>query len=143
MTASPTHLKHGYSSLQIAFHWIIVVLFAVNWFLGDAMGQAFEAPWRARPTAGAAVPLGGAYSHVIIGLIVLARDARPARRPAPAAGGDRSRIGPPPARHARRHQPLGVLRPPDRHPDPGRAVPGSLEAGAGGLHGFWSRSRWS
>lgn len=85
MTATATPARHGYSSLQIALHWIIFALFWVNWFLGESMEHAYDALMEGEGGGEAATSLGGAYSHVIIGLAVLllmvARLAARLRRP--------------------------------------------------------------
>lgn len=67
----PTGRKHGYSSTQIALHWTVAALVAANWLLGGAMERAFEALHEGGAEAGVAVPMGGAYSHIAIGLAVL------------------------------------------------------------------------
>jgi len=36
-----THARHGYSSLQITYHWSIVVLVAVNWLVGQGMEEVY------------------------------------------------------------------------------------------------------
>ena len=60
-------MKHGYSSLQIALHWTVVVLIVTNYLLGGAMSQTFNALQRGAEVTS----LGGAYAHVAIGLSLL------------------------------------------------------------------------
>lgn len=57
----------AYSRLQIALHWGILMLIAVNWFVSDGMEQAFDAH-----TNGTAYPFFPANLHVYVGLTVLA-----------------------------------------------------------------------
>jgi cytochrome b561 len=57
----------GYSGLQIALHWLIGGLIAVNWFVSEGMEDAFDAH-----TEGAAVAFWPSSIHVYVGLTVLA-----------------------------------------------------------------------
>jgi cytochrome b561 len=73
MTTTPTtpsdraaHARHGYSSLQIAFHWSIVVLVVVNWLIGPAMERVYEA----REEGQALTQWGPAFVHIALGLAI-------------------------------------------------------------------------
>jgi len=60
-------MKHGYSSLQIALHWLVLVLVVVNLLLGQSMARVFEA----RHGGEAVVSAGPAYAHIAIGVTIL------------------------------------------------------------------------
>ena len=81
MTTAPTHLKHGYSTAQIAIHWTVAVLVAANLLLGDAMSRVFNAVQDGQEVDS----LGAAYVHIIIGvtllLLMVARLAARLQRP--------------------------------------------------------------
>jgi cytochrome b561 len=88
MTTTPTtpaeravHARHGYSSTQIALHWLVAVLVIVNWLLGDNMAEVFDA----REDGEAITNWGPAYIHIAIGvsvlLLMLFRLATRIRRP--------------------------------------------------------------
>jgi cytochrome b561 len=66
-SAISTGRKHGYSSLQIAFHWSIVGLVAFQWFLGWPMSQVFDA----RQAGERLVQEGAAYAHIALGVTIL------------------------------------------------------------------------
>ena len=68
-SAISTGRKHGYSSLQIAFHWTTVGLVAFQWFLGQIMSRAYWS--RAEMGAAEATSLGGAYVHIALGTTIL------------------------------------------------------------------------
>ncbi|MBF9035604.1 cytochrome b [Rhodobacterales bacterium HKCCE2091] len=76
--------KTGYSTVQIALHWLVAALIAAAWFTSDGMGHVL------RQVEDGADP-GGPYAHVLIGIAVLVLVlARLAARvtsgaPAPAA----------------------------------------------------------
>ena len=59
----------GYSRLQIALHWIVVLLIIVQYVGHEAMVAAWEAFEKADPTATVTI---GARVHVIGGMLVLA-----------------------------------------------------------------------
>ncbi|EYD77591.1 Cytochrome b562 (Cytochrome b-562) [Rubellimicrobium mesophilum DSM 19309] len=74
MTTTPTspteraaHARHGYSSTQIAVHWLVAALVIVNWLLGDGMSDVF----RAVEEGQAVNNIGPAYIHIAIGVTVL------------------------------------------------------------------------
>lgn len=68
MSLAPApHQAASYSSTQIALHWIVAALVAVNWFLGEPMAHIFDA----REEGEAITSYGAAYAHIIIGLAVL------------------------------------------------------------------------
>ncbi|WP_298492730.1 cytochrome b/b6 domain-containing protein [uncultured Maritimibacter sp.] len=64
MSRTPT----GYTRLQIALHWIIFLLIAVQFLFHDGM----EDVWRAVMRDTYAGPTAGAILHVAVGLAVLA-----------------------------------------------------------------------
>lgn len=85
MTTAIAHEKHGYSSLQIAFHWSVVALVAVQWFLGLGMRGVFYGR-----EAGAEIDSWGpAYAHIALGVtilvLMLARLTLKLRRPVAVA----------------------------------------------------------
>ena len=87
MTSAPMTVrkKHGYSSTQIALHWTVVGLVAVQWFLGWPMSQIFEARQE-----GTEVALrGAAYVHIALGIsifvVMLIRLSVKLRRPVEVA----------------------------------------------------------
>lgn len=93
MTSTPdspvereAHARHGYSSLQIAFHWSIVVLVLVNWLIGDAMSDVFDA----RVDGDFINQWGPAFVHIAIGLAIfgtmVARLLARLKRPVKTAG---------------------------------------------------------
>lgn len=57
----------GYSKTQIALHWGIVVLIAVNYIVSDGMGRAMRAMLRGENVTGLTPAV-----HVYVGLAVLA-----------------------------------------------------------------------
>ena len=61
--------KTRYDLSQITLHWLIAILIAVNWFLGDAMGHAFRDLLRSNGTA---TLDSGANAHRLIGMAVIA-----------------------------------------------------------------------
>jgi len=74
MTTTPTstseraeHARHGYSSTQIALHWLVAILVIANWLLGDGMAETFDA----REEGVAILNFGPAYVHIAIGVSVL------------------------------------------------------------------------
>lgn len=86
MTAAiSTGRKHGYSSLQIAFHWTTVGLVAFQWFLGQSMSRVYNA----RDAGETVVQLGPAYMHIAIGvsilIVMLARLGAKLKRPVQVA----------------------------------------------------------
>lgn len=99
MTDTPTtpheradHARHGYSSLQIAFHWSVVVLVAVNWLVGQGMEEVYE-----RREAGEAfAQWGPAFVHIALGVTIfgtmVARLLARINRPVETAAGSRHRI---------------------------------------------------
>ena len=84
----------GYSTLQVALHWVVVVLVAFQFLAHDEI----EASWRAfrdmEPASGTAAPL--AYAHIAAGILVLilamARIYLRASRGAPPPPADEPRI---------------------------------------------------
>ncbi|OAN77775.1 cytochrome B562 [Sulfitobacter sp. EhC04] len=58
--------KSSYSSLQIALHWLIAILIAAAWFLGDGMGRILDKRIEAGTTG-----IEGNTLHVWIGGAVL------------------------------------------------------------------------
>lgn len=75
MTTTPTspsertvRARHGYSSTQIALHWLVAILVIANWLLGDAMAEVFDA----REEGEAISNYGPAFVHIAIGVAVLA-----------------------------------------------------------------------
>jgi cytochrome b561 len=74
MTDTPTtphervvHARHGYSSLQITYHWSIVVLVAVNWLVGQGMSEVYEK----REAGEAFAQWGPAFVHIALGIAIL------------------------------------------------------------------------
>ena len=59
--------SESYSGLQIALHWIIVLLIAVNYIVSDGMGRALRAVLKAEAVTGLTPAV-----HVYVGLAVLA-----------------------------------------------------------------------
>ncbi|MBV7408028.1 cytochrome b [Maritimibacter sp. DP1N21-5] len=57
----------GYSRLQIALHWVIFLLIAVQFLFHDGMEEAWEAVTRGTYAG----PSAGAMLHVVVGLSVL------------------------------------------------------------------------
>lgn len=84
--------KHGYSSLQIAIHWTVVVLVAFNILLGQPMERVYEAQEAGQEV----MNLGPAYVHVTIGisilLVMVARLAARYNRPVKTAGDSPHRV---------------------------------------------------
>lgn len=84
-SAISTGRKHGYSSLQIAFHWTIVGLVAFQWFLGWPMSRIFDA----RQAGEVVVQAGAAYVHIALGvtilIVMLARLGAKLKRPVQVA----------------------------------------------------------
>lgn len=62
-----TKIRNNYSHIQIALHWLIVLLFAFNYFYGDAMGRLFDAHNEGKP-----IDLWPGMAHVYVGLTMLA-----------------------------------------------------------------------
>ncbi len=60
----------GYSTLQIALHWIVVALVAFQLVFGESMGELFRAERRGQTPSGDAVLWGNL--HIWIGFAVLA-----------------------------------------------------------------------
>jgi cytochrome b561 len=91
-TEHTLHARHGYSSAQIAIHWLVAILVIVNWLLGDAMSQVFEA----REEGEAVLNLGPAFVHITLGvsvlLLMLARLSMRIRRPVQTDPDDPHRI---------------------------------------------------
>lgn len=56
-------IRANYSDIQIALHWLIVLLFAFNYTFGDAMGRIFKAHLR-----GQEVATWPGMVHVYVGL---------------------------------------------------------------------------
>ena len=99
MTSIPTtpsersaHARHGYSSLQIAFHWSIVVLVVANWFVGHGMEEVYEAREAAQPLT----QWGPAFVHIALGLAIfgtmVARLLTRLKRPVHTAPDSKHRI---------------------------------------------------
>jgi cytochrome b561 len=86
------HARHGYSSLQIAFHWSIVVLVVVNWLIGPAMERIFEAREAGQPLT----QWGPAFVHIALGLAIfgtmIARLLTRLRRPVQTAPDSKHKI---------------------------------------------------
>ncbi len=61
--------KTRYDLSQITLHWLIAILIAVNWFLGDSMNHAFRDLLR---TNGTSALDSGANAHRLIGMAVIA-----------------------------------------------------------------------
>jgi cytochrome b561 len=84
-SAISTGRKHGYSSLQIAFHWTTVGLVAFQWFLGQPMSRIYEA----REAGQEVVQAGPAYVHIALGVsilvVMLARLGAKLKRPVQVA----------------------------------------------------------
>ena len=59
--------SENYSGLQIALHWIIVLLIAVNYIVSDGMGRALNAVMKGEAVTGLTPTV-----HVYVGLAVLA-----------------------------------------------------------------------
>lgn len=63
----------GYSRLQIALHWGIVLLLLVQFLTGDAMAAYFDRMMEAQEAAADQVKIGGAaLVHFVMGTLVLA-----------------------------------------------------------------------
>ena len=74
MTTRPTsptpgavRARRGYSSAQIALHWLVAGLVILNWRLGDAMDEVFDAREDGDAVAGWEL----AYLHIALGAAVL------------------------------------------------------------------------
>ena len=61
------HARHGYASYQIAYHWTIVVLVVVNWFLGQPMSEIYDAREEGQQFS----QWGPAFVHIAIGVSIL------------------------------------------------------------------------
>lgn len=96
MTTTPTtpaeraaHARHGYSSLQIAFHWSVAVLVVVQWLVGQGMEEVFEGRQAGEDLA----QYGPAFVHIVLGVVILgtmiARLMARLRRPVETAAGTR------------------------------------------------------
>jgi cytochrome b561 len=59
--------RHGYSSLQIALHWSIMVLVAANILIGQGMERVFRGLLAGEDLQ----TYGPAYMHIAIGLTIL------------------------------------------------------------------------
>lgn len=72
---SPTipTIRHstGYSRLQIALHWGIVLLLIVQFLTGDAMSAFFDHMIEADGAAEGGTIGGGALVHVVFGVTIL------------------------------------------------------------------------
>jgi cytochrome b561 len=99
MTDTPTtpheravHARHGYSSLQITYHWSIVVLVAVNWLVGQGMSEVYEK----REAGEAFAQWGPAFVHIALGIAILgtmiARLMTRIRRPVETAGDTKHKL---------------------------------------------------
>ncbi|MDG1376657.1 MAG: cytochrome b [Yoonia sp.] len=58
-----TKIRENYSHIQIALHWLIVLLFAFNYIFGDGMGRIFKAHLR-----GDEIAIWPGMTHVYVGL---------------------------------------------------------------------------
>lgn len=80
------HARHGYSSLQITYHWSIVVLVTANWLIGWGMAEVYDR----REAGEAIVQWGPAFVHIAIGLAIfgtmVARLLARINRPVETAG---------------------------------------------------------
>jgi cytochrome b561 len=80
------HARHGYSSLQITYHWSIVVLVVTNWLIGWGMAEVYER----REAGEAIVQWGPAFAHIAVGLAIfgtmIARLLARINRPVETAG---------------------------------------------------------
>ena len=94
MTTTPTtpseraaHARHGYSSLQIALHWTVVVMVVVQWLVGLGMRDVFFA----LEAGEAVVQWGPAFVHIALGitifLVMIARLMARINRPVETAAG--------------------------------------------------------
>ena len=65
-------MKHssGYSAIQIALHWGVVILIVVQLLSGDVMGEYFRALLRAQAAEGRP-EMGGAVWHAVSGALIL------------------------------------------------------------------------
>ena len=99
MTTAPTtpseraaHARHGYSSLQIAFHWSVVVLVIANWFVGQGMEEVFLK----REAGEQFAQWGPAFVHIALGIAIfgtmVARLLTRLNRPVETAAGSKHRI---------------------------------------------------
>lgn len=84
--------RRGYSSLQIAFHWSVVLLVIANRLLGQGMEEVHE-----RREAGEGFARWGpAFGHVALGVAtfgtMIARFLTRLRRPVETAAGSRHRV---------------------------------------------------
>ena len=73
MTTTPTtpseraaHARYGYSSLQITFHWSVVVLVIVQWLMGQGMEEVFLK----REAGEQFAQWGPAFVHIVLGLAI-------------------------------------------------------------------------
>ncbi|MBL4928572.1 cytochrome b [Fuscibacter oryzae] len=57
----------GYSSTQIALHWVVVILFAAQFLFSDSMSEA----WDAYEEGGTTVAGSGIWVHIIPGVLIL------------------------------------------------------------------------
>jgi cytochrome b561 len=62
-------VSNGYSGRQIALHWIVFVLVALQWFIGDDMTRLFRAAHGGPPTDLAPI---WAPIHIAVGIAILA-----------------------------------------------------------------------
>ena len=60
----------GWSGLNIALHWLVVILVIVQWLEGDFMGHLWHAAKDNRPVGQTTAFLG--YFHIVIGCVILA-----------------------------------------------------------------------
>lgn len=99
MTSTPTtpheraeHARHGYSSLQIAFHWSVVVLVIVNWLMGQGMEEVYER----REEGERFAQWGPAFVHIALGVAIfgtmIARLMARLNRPVETAAGSKHEI---------------------------------------------------
>jgi len=87
-----TRARHGYSSLQITYHWSIVVLVVVNWLVGQGMEEVYEK----REAGEYFAQWGPAFVHIAIGvaifLTMIARLVTRLNRPVETAGDSKHKI---------------------------------------------------
>jgi cytochrome b561 len=86
------HARHGYSSLQITYHWSIVVLVVTNWLVGHGMEEVYQK----REAGEYFSQWGPAFVHIALGMAILgtmiARLITRIQRPVETAGDTKHHI---------------------------------------------------
>lgn len=99
MSTTPTtpssraaHARHGYSSLQIAFHWSVLILVVANWLVGQGMERVYEQ----REAGQIFAQWGPAFVHIALGVAIfgtmIARLLERLNRPVETAADSRHKL---------------------------------------------------